>query len=104
MPHFDWTLSLGSVVSFCGAVIVAVYTVSVVKTKMDFFLEQHTTDIRAARIAQDEHAHEDDARFKALSDQMLNLTGNVQRLIGQMEGIVYRQDRQEPRSGRRTTD
>lgn len=101
MPHFDWTLSLGSIISFGGAVCVAVYTVSVVKARMDFFLEQHTADIRAARIASEMHAQEDDSRFKALSDQMLTLTGNVQRLIGQMEGMVYRQ---EPRSGRRHGD
>ena len=98
--------------STVASVIVAAYTVGVVRTRLDLLVAAHTSQIEGMqeqhaagmRAIQDEakqHERDDNRRFDAVSEQLFKLTGTAQRLIGQMEGMIYRE---QPRSGRRTSD
>lgn len=85
MPHFDYTISLGSILTLIGAVVTALMVIGTFKAKIDLLLDLHAEQLVIMRQEFKEHRAEDDKRFSALSERMFEIVSSVQRLIGQAE-------------------
>lgn len=82
MPHFDWTISLGNVLTVVGFIIAAWLAGTRIYNGIDrrLIAFEGLLSHHAATLV--DHA----ARMKTQDDMLLRLVGDVQRLIGRMEG------------------
>lgn len=81
MPHMDWTISLGSLLSAVSVIGACV----VFFVRMGEIQRQQTEILRTLRDDFRDHQKEDNIRFEKLETRIIDLISGLQRLIGQME-------------------
>lgn len=85
LPSFDYTISLGSLLTLIGAVSTALIVISTFKAKIDALLELHSSQLETMREDLKEHREEDVKRFDTMNDRLFDLVSSVQRLVGQVD-------------------
>jgi hypothetical protein len=78
MPHFDYTINVGSI-----AILVTVISIWIAfKARTETILQHHTETMTALDHAFEEHERIDRQRFDHLEGRLLDLTVGIERLAG----------------------
>lgn len=82
---FDLTITLGNVITI-GSVIVGYVAVNkAAQSRTEVLLTQHSQTFDEIKKAFITHELQDAENFRAITLRLFELTGSVQRLIGQVE-------------------
>ncbi len=97
MPHFDSTISMGTIiqlVAIVGAGVVFFVRLAEIQKRQIELIETLREDLHEHKMEFRDHQSKDDTRFDRLEQRIIDLVAGLQRVIGQTE--VFRHT---PRQG-----
>lgn len=85
MPHFDYTITLGTIIQLVGFVGFAWATWTAFKTRVDLVLKSQADLMVSLTKRFEDHEHGDAKNFHEIQGHITKIVGELGRAIGRIE-------------------